>query len=82
MTAYEDVESHVALGDPVPQLAGFARKLDVLVASSRGAGTLTHLLHPSTTAALTDVISCPLIVVTKGSRQRDSASAGSRSTVA
>lgn len=68
--AHEGVEAHVACGKPVEQLAGFSRSVDILIAGARGAGFLARLLHPSTTAALADVVSCPLLVITKEARER------------
>ena len=66
--AHEGVEAHVGCGDPVRQLAGYSKTVDILVAGARGAGFLARVLHPSTTEALTDVVSCPLLVVTKAAR--------------
>lgn len=68
---HEGVEPHVACGHPVKQLAGYSNTVDLLVAGARGAGTIALLLHPSTTAALTDVVRCPLLVLTKGARERE-----------
>jgi nucleotide-binding universal stress UspA family protein len=69
--AHEGVEAHVACGDPVEQLSGYSRTVDLLVAGARGAGLLARLTHPSTTEALVDVVGCPLLVVTRGARERD-----------
>jgi nucleotide-binding universal stress UspA family protein len=68
---HDGVEPHVACGHPVKQLAGYSNSVDLLVAGSRGAGTIALLLHPSTTAALTGVVHCPLLVLTKGARDRE-----------
>ena len=69
--AHPGVEAYVACGDPVQQLRGFSRSVDILVAGARGAGFLARLLHPSTTEALAEVVSCPLLVITKGARERE-----------
>jgi nucleotide-binding universal stress UspA family protein len=69
--AHEGVIAHVGCGDPVEQLGGFSKTVDLLVAGARGAGFLARLIHPSTTEALADVVSCPLLVVTKGARERE-----------
>ena len=69
--AHEGVEAHVACGHPVEQLGGFSRSVDLLVAGARGAGFVARLVHPSTTAALTEVVSCPLLVITKEARKRE-----------
>lgn len=70
--AHPGVQAHVASGDPVQELRGFCRSVDVLIAGARGAGFLARLLHPSTTEALAEVVSCPLLVITKGARERES----------
>lgn len=70
ISEHEGVEAHVACGRPVQQLAGYSNTVDLLVAGSRGAGPVALLVHPSTTAALTDVVHCPLLVLTKGARER------------
>lgn len=75
LAAHEGVEAHVACGHPVSQLGGFSKTVDILVAGSRGAGFAARLLHPSTTAALTDVVSCPLLVLTRGAREQRAAAA-------
>jgi nucleotide-binding universal stress UspA family protein len=69
--AHEGVEAHVACGDPVQQLGGFSRNVDILVAGARGAGFLARLLHPSTTEALADTLKCPLLVITRGAREKE-----------
>jgi nucleotide-binding universal stress UspA family protein len=76
ISEHDGVEAHVACGNPVQQLAGYSRTVDLLVAGSRGAGPVALLLHPSTTAALTDVARCPLLIVTKGAREREPVAAG------
>lgn len=68
--AHPGVQALVAYGKPVEQLSGFSKTVDVMVAGARGAGLLARLLHPSTTAALADVVKCPLIVVTREARER------------
>lgn len=70
LDAHENVESHVACGDPVRELSAYSRTVDLLVAASRGSGPLARLVHPSTTRALAEVVSCPLLVITKRSRER------------
>ncbi len=70
---HERVEAHVACGQTVEQLTGYSNSIDVLVASSRGAGPVALLIHPSTTAALANVVRCPLLVLTKRARERDAA---------
>lgn len=71
LAEHEGVEVHVACGRPVDQLAGYSNTVDILVAGARGAGLLGLLMHPSTTAALTDSIHCPLLVLTRGARERE-----------
>ena len=75
IAAHKGVEAHVACGHPVKQLAGYSNSVDLLVAGARGAGTIGLLLHPSTTAALSDVVHCPLLVLTKGAREREAVAA-------
>ena len=69
--SHRGVEAHVACGDAVQQLAGFSRSVDILIAGTRGAGFLARLLHPSTTEALADLVSCPLLVITKAAREKE-----------
>lgn len=69
------VEPHVACGHTVEQLAGYSSTVDLLVAGARGAGLIGLLMHPSTTAALTEVVRCPLLVLTKGARERQAVAA-------
>lgn len=73
---HEGFEARVACGRTVEQLAGFSDTVDIIVAGARGAGSLALLVHPSTTAALTRVVHCPLLVLTKGARVREAAVAG------
>ncbi len=73
ITQHEGVEAHVAAGEPVEQLAGYSSTVDILVAGARGAGALALLIHPSTTAALTDAVRCPLLVLTRAAREREAA---------
>lgn len=68
--AHAGVEAHVAWGDPVQQLGGFSRNVDILVAGARGAGFLARLVHPSTTEALAETVTCPLLVITRGAREK------------
>ena len=75
ITEHEGVEAHVACGHAVEQLAGYSNTVDVLVTGTRGAGAIELLMHPSTTAALTDVVHCPLLVLTRGARERKAAAA-------
>ncbi len=70
MAQQDNVESLIAYGDPVEQLGGFSGSVDVLIAGSRGAGPVARMLRPSTTAALTGAVACPLLVVTKGARSK------------
>lgn len=71
LAEHEGVEVHVACGRVVDQLAGYSSAVDILVAGARGAGLLGLLMHPSTTAALTDSVHCPLLVLTRGARERE-----------
>lgn len=80
--AHEGVEARVACGDPVAELGGYSNSVDLLVAGARGAGFLARLFHPSTTEALSDVVSCPLLVVTRGAREREQEAALAVSTPA
>ena len=73
ISAHDDIKPQLAIGDPVLRLGDFGRTTDILIASSRGAGTLTRLMHPSTTSALTEALTCPLLVLTKGARERATA---------
>ncbi len=68
---YDDVTGHIVFGDPVEELGGLSTTVDILFAGSRGAGALARLLHPSTTAALTEVVTCPLLVLTKAACERE-----------
>jgi nucleotide-binding universal stress UspA family protein len=70
LDAHENIESHVACGVPVRELCAYSKTVDVLIAASRGSGPLSRLVHPSTTAALAEVVSCPLLVLTKHARER------------
>ncbi len=75
ISEHAGVEGHVACGHAVEQLAGYSSTVDVLVAGARGAGLVALLEHPSTTAALTDVVQCPLLVLTRGAREREAVTA-------
>jgi nucleotide-binding universal stress UspA family protein len=75
ISQHQGVEAHVACGHPVQQLAGYSHTVDLLVAGARGAGPVALLLHPSTTAALTDAVRCPLLVLTRGAREREAVTA-------
>ena len=72
---HEGVEVHVVCGRPVDQLVGYGNSVDMLVAGARGAGLLGLLMRPSTTAALTHSIHCPLLVLTRGAREREAVAA-------
>ncbi|MDE3131576.1 MAG: universal stress protein [Acidobacteriota bacterium] len=73
---HEGFDAQVACGRTVEELSGYSNTVDILVAGARGAGSLALLVHPSTTAALTRVVHCPLLVLTKGARVREAAVAG------
>ncbi len=70
LDAHQNIESHVAYGVPVRELSAYSKTVDVLIAASRGFGPLTRLVHPSTTSALAEVVSCPLLVLTKHAREQ------------
>lgn len=76
IAGHDGVEAHVVCGRPVEQLAGYSNTIDILVAGARGAGPIGLLLHPSTTAALADVVHCPMLVLTRGAREREPVAAG------
>lgn len=67
----ENVTGHIAFGDPVEELSGLSSTVDILVAGARGPVALARLLHPSTTARLSGIVSCPLVVLTKAARERE-----------
>ena len=81
LDAHENIESHVASGVPVRELSAYSKTVDILIAASRGAGPLARLVHPSTTSALAEVVSCPLLVLTRRARERAVADASEPASV-
>jgi nucleotide-binding universal stress UspA family protein len=67
-----DVEPHAAFGQAGEELALFGASVDLLVIGSRSYGALGRLVHGSTAQKLARYPRCPLLVLTRGARSRDS----------
>ena len=63
------VEAHAAYGAPAEELALYSASLDLLVVGSRDYGPLGRLMHGSTSHQLARMARCPLLVLTRASRQ-------------
>jgi nucleotide-binding universal stress UspA family protein len=63
---FVETESVLARGEPADVLLEQSRKLDALVAGSRGYGPLGAVLLGSTTRELMHGAGCPVIVIPRG----------------
>lgn len=67
----EDAEVRAVLGSPDDELTQFSETLDLMVIGSRGYGPWGRLIYGSTARDLSRLAHCPLLVLTRGARQRD-----------
>jgi nucleotide-binding universal stress UspA family protein len=63
------IEAHAAYGQPSEELAVYSASLDLLVVGSRDFGPFGRLVHGSTTRQLARMARCPLLVLTRASRE-------------
>jgi nucleotide-binding universal stress UspA family protein len=69
------VEPHAALGYPAEELSLYSASLDLLVVGSRSYGPVGRLVHGSTAQQLARTARCPLLVMTRASREADATAA-------
>ena len=74
----EDVEPHVAFGDPVEELTTYSASLDLLVVGSRDFGPLGRLVHSSTSRRLAHSARCPLLILTRAARPESAGTGAER----
>lgn len=68
-----DVEAHASYGPAGTELARFSGSVDLLIVGSRGYGPLGRVVHGSAATELTRSSQCPLLVLTRGAREREAA---------
>jgi adenylate cyclase len=68
-----DVEPRAEYGDPAEELALYGATLDLLVIGSRGYGPLGRIAHGSVAQQLARTARCPLLVLTRGAPEPDTA---------
>ncbi len=67
----EEVEPHAVYGYPAEELALYSASTDLLVLGSRSYGPIGRLMHGSTSHELARKARCPLLVLTRASREAD-----------
>lgn len=83
IAALGGVEPHAAYGDPAEELALYGASLDLLVIGSRSYGPIGRLVHGSTAQQLARIARCPLLVLTRATREADlTGSSGRREAAA
>ncbi len=75
IAALGDIEPHAAYGLPVEELALYSASLDLLIVGSRSYGPIGRLIHGSTSSQLAGAARCPLLVLTRAARARDTSGA-------
>ncbi len=70
-----DVEPHATYGPAPAELERFSESVDLLVVGSRSHGPLGRVVHGSVTRGLARSSRCPLLVLTRGARERDAEAA-------
>jgi nucleotide-binding universal stress UspA family protein len=68
--ALGDVTPHAAYGRAAEELALYGAAVDLLIVGSRGYGPLGRLVHGSVSQELAHSAHCPLLVLTRGARER------------
>lgn len=63
------VEPHAVYGEPAEELALYSGSLDLLVIGSRSYGPIGRVVHGSTAHKLAHTARCPLLVLTRATRQ-------------
>jgi nucleotide-binding universal stress UspA family protein len=71
ISALGDVEPHAAYGSAAEELALYGAAVDLLIVGSRGYGPLGRIMHGSVSEKLARTARCPLLVLTRGARERD-----------
>jgi len=71
IAALGDVEPHAAYGHPAEELALYSASTDLLVVGSRDFGPIGRLVHGSTSQRLARSARCPLLVLTRATRNAD-----------
>jgi nucleotide-binding universal stress UspA family protein len=78
----DGVEPHAAYEEAAEELALYSASLDLLVVGSRGYGPIGRLVHGSVAQQLARRARCPLLILTRGARQRPAVSDHTSSAVA
>lgn len=73
IAALGGVEPHAAYGTAAEELALYGASLDLLIIGSRSYGPIGRIVHGSVSAQLSRTARCPLLVLTRGARERDGA---------
>jgi len=70
IAALGGVEPHAAYGVPGEELALYGAAVDLLIIGSRSYGPIGRIVHGSVSAHLARTARCPLLVLTRGARER------------
>lgn len=70
LSEIEGVEAHATAGEMAQELSRFSAEVDLLIIGSRSYGPWGRILYGSTARRLTREARCPLLVLTRGARDR------------